>query len=504
MPYDAEPAIDWSQGRVLIHNGMIFCSPNSKRMVFIPDESLAHTSPFHAAKNPLPPDIQLFQPVWWDWSHGWLAFVPLSPSFLSLPFQVLSWKPRILETATFNGEQRFQVNYDDSMPWFECERRLRRMADELRMFFHIPGNLPPAPSSLGLDAMHKSRGDANKCVDLCQRWFAAWMGFLAYCIAQTSRPEYQKPASGPLPAWYQRLLTKEFTAAWLDGITSSAVASFGRRTTRSGVILNLKTNDQHQPPVQWFIAHNVPCWYPLTRQNEEFMNADWYLRKLIPPREMVIAALTPLFLEPQLPLVLIIIHGYGALNWEQYTTQVQALLDMQRVPTVIGQILYDQLCGTPRSVNWELKDPVLREQTLARLKSFLAEQESLIQSQIQADEVTLAEGMVDRDVFDGASTSLYKDWADFFAKRAAREEELLKSESNKDRQARLGREKNPPTKKCRMFLWSKVQTTGGEYLYARTLQPKRDYSSLVETHCAEETKFYARNGDWDFFEEFDM
>lgn len=233
------------------------------------------------------------------------------------------------------------------------------------------------------------------------------------------------------------------------------------------------------------------------------MNADPFLRKLIPPPEILRTAITKLLAESRLPLIWVIIHGYGAWNWAEYTSQARALLDMQRSPTMIGQLLSDQLANVPANADWELSNPAKRDQILERLKAFLSEREHLIQSQIGADEVALAEGMVDRDLFDGASTSLFKDWAEFFAKRAAREEELLRSESSKDRQARLGREKNPPTKKCQMYVWSKIQTTGGQFLYARTLQQKRDHSSLVDTYSAAQTKFYARKGDWDFFEEFD-
>ena len=187
MPFNQEPPVDWSQGRVILHHGTIFCSPNSQRTVFIPNESLAHISPFHAHNNPSPPDIQFFQPVWWDWSHGWLSFVPLSPSFLSLPFQTLSWKPRVRETVKMSklpsgatvSEQRFQVECEDSMQWYQCEQRLQRMANNLRAFFHIPGNLLPLPSSFGLDAMHKSRSDADKCINICRKWFVIWMGFLS-------------------------------------------------------------------------------------------------------------------------------------------------------------------------------------------------------------------------------------------------------------------------------------------------------------------------------------
>ena len=284
----------------------------------------------------------------------------------------------------------------------------------------------------------------------------------------------------------------------------STAGTFDQRTVRSGVILNLKTNDKDQPPVQWFLAHHIPCWYPLTRHTEDYMNADWFLRKLIPPREKLQEALTQLFAEPRLPLILVVINGYGALSSKEHVNKGRTLLDTRRSPSIITQLLTNEVNRVPESIYQQLDTAAKREGYLNELKAILIEREEDIQSQIKAGQVTLTEGMVDRDTFDGANTSLHNDWTKFFEKRAAREEEMLRSESSKDKQVRLQREKNPPTKNCRMYLWSKVLTTGGGYVYGRTLQPKRDYSTLFETYSKAQTKFYARNGDWDFFEEFDL
>ncbi len=135
--------------------------------------------------------FDFFQPVWWDWSHGWIAFVPTSPSFLSLPFQQLSWKPRIvvtnksivLPTGAVGFEQRYAVRSDDCDLWFKSEQQIARAANEIRMSFHIPGTVPPLPSSFGLAGLHKSRNVADRCIHIGRKWFAVWMGFLSYLIA---------------------------------------------------------------------------------------------------------------------------------------------------------------------------------------------------------------------------------------------------------------------------------------------------------------------------------
>lgn len=445
MPYYDNEVVDWSLGTVMLRNGSIFCSPNSKRAVFIPDETRSRVSPFQGSKS-----FNFFQPVWWDWSHGWIAFVPLSPSFLSLPFQPLCWKPRIVETFKLvtlpsgltQRQRRYAIHGDDCYQWLTCEKQLARAADAIRMFYHIPGTVPPLPSSFGWQGLHRSRNVAERCASTCRRWFAVWMGFLSYLIAQTSRPEYRKPSSGPLPGWYKHLLEKEITPPWLDGLTGSSVCAFDTHTVRAGVILSFTDSDRHRPPAQWFIAHKVPCWYRLSRFSEEYLKKDSFMRKLIPPPEMLQAELTRLFTEPRLPLVLFIIKGYTGFEWEEYDEAVRKILSVDQATSAVLDICSNELIKR-RSFRLELDNPNERDRMLHEMKTILAEREDAIQAEILAGQVCLEQGMVERDDFEG-TTSLHSHWSQFFEKRAKRENELLLSESDKDRLARLQREKNPP------------------------------------------------------------
>lgn len=313
-------SVDWSKGTIIIQRGAIFCSPNCQRPVLIPDESRARHNPFATASSASP---TAFQPVWWDFSHGWLSFVPLSPSFLSLPFKDLCWHPRVMPTSKTitlpsgetKSERRFQVRSDDSMQWFEAEKRLSRMADSLRLFFHIPGTVPPLPSSFGLDGMHRSEKVAVRCINECRKAFVVWMGFLSYLIAQTTRPEFRKIQTSPLPAWYQALLDKGFQRPWLDGMSSSTVCSFDANTARSGVILPYPNIDRNQPNMEWFLNHHIPCWYQLTRHTEDHFRTDPFLKTLIPPRDKLQSALTLLFAEPRMPLVAYVFKSYNFFHW---------------------------------------------------------------------------------------------------------------------------------------------------------------------------------------------
>lgn len=506
MPCDKDPAVEWSLGTVIVRNGDIFCSPNSKRAVSIPSEDESSINPFQTQESI---NYNFFQPAWWNWSCGWMAFVPLSPSFLSLPFQPLSWKPRIIETTelliTPSGamryQQRFTTRTDDCQRWFECEQQLARTADAIRMFYHIPGTVPPLPSSFGLNDLHRSRNEAERCIGVCRRWFVVWMGFLSYLIAQTSRPEYQKPSQGLLPGWYKRLLEKDFPPPWLDGLAGSSVCAFDSHTVRAGVILSFTDNDQHRPPAQWFLTHRVSCWYPLTRFTEEYMKRDSFLRKLIPPPELLQAELTKLFAEPRLPLALFIFKKYSGFEWKQCNEEVRKIINLECATSAILDMCSSELLKR-RDFQLQLDQPEELHRVLHEMKHILAEREAKIFAEIQKEQICLEEGMVERDDFEGA-TSLHSSWLQFFEKRARREVELLVSESDGDRHARLQRERDPPIKKSKMFVWQTVKTSGGGIIYARTLMKQKEHEDLIQHYRPSETKFNARSSEWDFFEDFD-
>jgi hypothetical protein len=62
----------------------------------------------------------------------------------------------------------------------------------------------------------------------------------------------------------------------------------------------------------------------------------------------------------------------------------------------------------------------------------------------------------------GAATSaLFLSWKAFFEKRRARNELLKTQETPKQRQAGESREKNPPVKRTKVFLWRREEN--GEY-----------------------------------------
>jgi hypothetical protein len=74
-----------------------------------------------------------------------------------------------------------------------------------------------------------------------------------------------------------------------------------------------------------------------------------------------------------------------------------------------------------------------------------------------------------------------KPWEAFFAERALRNERCKERETPKQRQSREDREKNPPTKKCKVYIWRR----DGDGGYTR--------ESIFQSENEEELDFYGRN-----------
>ncbi len=226
-------------------------------------------------------------------------------------------------------------------------------------------------------------------------------GFPVLSDCSNSSAGVQEKTNIALPVWYQTLLDKGFQRPWLDGISSSTVCSFDANTARCGVILRYPNNDRHQPNIEWFLQHHIPCWYHLSRHTEDHFRAT--LKALLPPVEKLQSALTMLFAEPRMPLVAYVFKSYSVFEWGDYAIQARNLLDMRSTPSVVlGMCGYElsKHRHDPRAKpDWH--DPVVREQLLTQLDGILAEREARLRENIFSGQLFIQQGMIARDTFDG-------------------------------------------------------------------------------------------------------
>ncbi|KAH9474668.1 hypothetical protein JR316_0013132 [Psilocybe cubensis] len=318
--------IDWTKGVVFLQDGVIYCSPNSERVVVMPGEderpTLRHFEPVMTAdvSDPayIPPRYNLDlanyrQPVRWEDSYGWLSFVPLTPTFLATPFEPLCWAPKLIKT-----DKTWGMNEADRDKWDMCERRIVKLCEKLRLWYRIPGTPPPFPGDFGYKRTHKTSAVAKKMIEISRNCFVLWMGFMSYLIVQSRRPEHavhlQSQPNLPVPAWHTRILEEQekladeemeralkecrwlvperqtplITEAWLDGIYNSNVCSFNARTPRIGIAYEWTQTHRTQPPIEVFLENHVPVYYPWRVVEEEFLKTSRVNRKgLEPPSKML-------------------------------------------------------------------------------------------------------------------------------------------------------------------------------------------------------------------------
>ncbi|KAF8189076.1 hypothetical protein BJ912DRAFT_1106291, partial [Pholiota molesta] len=322
---------DWSQGHAFVQEGTIFYSPNCSRTVLIPTEASTH-SPFNLKHL----DASEFkQPVWWTDVYGWQSFIPLAPSYTSSPFEPFCWMPRIVEvsalvdpkSASGIRERRYEMHPDDCIVWTKREKLLVEAAELIRIWFKIPGNMPPPPSRFNYSRAHKSYRIAKRMISLARDWFAVWMGFVSYLIACTERfgpsasPLYSRPDSdSPFPVWYHRLQeVHKYPAAWLDGLSASTVCSYDMKTPRAGVVFEWSKADKTRPPLEWFLKHHIPMWFVWSRDEEQALSRDRSLAFLKPPDDLIQNALERLFdnSTTRIPLAGLIIQRLFT-HWEEF------------------------------------------------------------------------------------------------------------------------------------------------------------------------------------------
>jgi hypothetical protein len=269
---------EYSNGSVVVQNGIIYYSPNCTRAVVISPRPVYSPDPF---RQPRLNSSMFKQPIWWSDGWAWLSFIPLAPSFVFTPFECLCAMPRIEEvTFSYPGqyddvirrETRFRMNEDDIQRWNLEEKRIIQVARVIQLRYGISCSLPPEPSSFHYDRAHKTHKLAKRMIYLSREWFAIWMGLVSYLIAKTASqvPNGEVDSSSPSPDWYNHLLKKHnFSEAWLDGLFLSSVCTFDMATPRAGIIIQWSEEQEYRESIDWYYNHHIPIWFVWSNKEEE-------------------------------------------------------------------------------------------------------------------------------------------------------------------------------------------------------------------------------------------
>jgi hypothetical protein len=204
--------MDFSKGTTFVQNGILYYSPNCTRPVVIPPQTNHTTSPFNVPRL----SASLFrQPIWWSSLWGWVGFIPMAPSFISIPFEPFCWMPVIEKHAPLDHlPTRYRMRQTDVDVWKAKEDLVICAARLIKLKYGISAMSPPRPLSFGYDQYHKSANMTRRLISVTRNWFGIWMGFLSYLVARSQTDEYnQGDPNTPVPCWYQHLLTHGFSDA---------------------------------------------------------------------------------------------------------------------------------------------------------------------------------------------------------------------------------------------------------------------------------------------------
>ena len=279
--------INRSNGKAIILDGDLYYSPNCSRDVGLPPDDTNHTK----FQNVFRTSTAGRSPRWWTPAFGWMSFIPLSPSYKGVPFDMLLHVP--------NPEFRDNAGY--CMPetaqarWARLEDAIIKSTAILTSRLSLPAVRPHCPWSYGYHLMFKTHRIALKQCVLARDWFPVWMGLFSFLIASARTMEEQ---STSIPCWFQILADAGYDQTFLNGIRSSTVCSFLPETQRVGAFVQVMPRDKLQPPISWFYSFHIPVWYRWGVHEIQSVKQDPTLAQFAPLPEHLQSATTIIVRQP--------------------------------------------------------------------------------------------------------------------------------------------------------------------------------------------------------------
>ncbi|PPR01417.1 hypothetical protein CVT24_006210 [Panaeolus cyanescens] len=244
----------------MLHDEVVYYSPNSTRSVPVPVEKDANEYLFYRK------DCDLFrfeQPQWWTNNYGWIAFVPVDSFKREGFFEPLQHDRAV---AVYNDQHDF-------MGWGLAEgvaEKWVKMEDELfNLYFVLAKRLawkpPIKPTPIHFlcpQKLHHTKSAAIHHISRCRKWVSMWIGLLSYTIAVTRN---RRNNTTNRLEWVKYAADMGIAQTTLDKIQASVVCN--TQCQRAGVFLDWLSTDVDQPSVEWFLEFKIPVWFPWTERH---------------------------------------------------------------------------------------------------------------------------------------------------------------------------------------------------------------------------------------------
>ncbi|TFK62139.1 hypothetical protein BDN72DRAFT_733516, partial [Pluteus cervinus] len=231
----------------------VLYSPNSTRRPELPWNGTRRAENTTIFDSQFPYLERYQHPLWWTRSHGWLAFVPISPDLLSVPFDVLLSFPVPVQ----NEEALYSLPADVISQWQNLEQFLYYSTAYMIKEQNLPAIRPYTPSAFKYDQKISNIHTAQRRIHLARDWFIIWGALFSFLACSGDN----NTSVGAIPPWCEYLPKHGIHPDWVHAAQCHPMGELQISDERAGVFISLLNSDPNQPSVEWFVERRVPVWY---------------------------------------------------------------------------------------------------------------------------------------------------------------------------------------------------------------------------------------------------
>lgn len=382
----------------------------------------------------------------------------------------------------------------DAWIWRDHEDTLYEAALRLCWKHNIClGKFPPHPSTFGYKHVHRSEAIADRTISIARDWFGIWMGYLSYLIAWIS-DAYAQESDVIVPNWYSILREAGFSEAWLNGMLSSPVCTFGGHIPCAGIVIQWTDKGKSCPELEFFLSRDIPMTLIWSSAEEDAVIRNPDLAYLEPPKAQLCEQIIKLFDDVQHPhLASTLLSRFNALRGYHIIDDTTKYLWLDQAPSNVVKIVHGFLLDEPKLLE---NTKLLTSQMLCEL---LATQE-VEQRQAATEASTMPlEHMVEKDVDEVAAVQHFDN---FFSAQAQRQKELEPFLSAKKRQAWESRKVNYSTTSSTIYAWHKTTSSSGSEVWVRSCIGKKKKMEVYYTYDPKDRRYNTFFDKWDLCDEF--
>ncbi|KAJ3557000.1 hypothetical protein NP233_g11847 [Leucocoprinus birnbaumii] len=243
------------RGRAWVVNGDLYYSPNCMRGVAIPE---------HQQGIKLKPGVSkasdFQEPIWWEKKTEWMACVLRQPvPYSGALVQALNVVPDTLMSVPNKG---FGMSPEQVLPWKELETTLMGMVqaleEKLPLVVRAVGTQakPFPPSKWGYRTFYPTMEEASRHIEAGRDWFAMWLGYVYWLSKKVYEcAGYSDDSMAPM--WYLHIIRACNDQPTYDLLRMTPLLQNQWKWNRVGVWLHNPDDMEEQPTAQWFMDREL-------------------------------------------------------------------------------------------------------------------------------------------------------------------------------------------------------------------------------------------------------